>query len=956
VTPERWQEVKNILAAALDRAPQDRVAYLYRVCTDPSLRREVESLIAAHERGDSSFMEQSAAASGALTNGTKLGPYEILATIGAGGMGEVYQARDCKLGRGVAIKVLPPAFVHDPERLARFQREARILAALNHPNIATIYGLEESDGVHYLVMELVLGQTLAERIHKGPLPVEQALKLACQIADALEAAHEKRVIHRDLKPANVKVTPEGRVKVLDFGLAKAFAADGGLDLSHAPTVTVMGTKEGQLLGTPAYMSPEQARGNPVDKRADVWAFGCVLYEELTGRRAFAGGTVSDTIAAILGRDPDWKALPADLPTQIPDLLRRCLQKDSARRLRDIGDVRIQIDEALDPSRITPGPTVSRTTRPHAIVWSLVALAAISVCVALWSVMRMAQPSTRPIARVIVPLPPTDRLALGDFPTIALAPDGSRLVYVGNRGGSNQLYMRPIDRLEVSAIPGTQGAEGPFFSPDGRSVGFFAEGKLKKVSLSGGAPFTLCSAPTNRGASWGTDDTIVFAPYPNSGLFRVSATGGTPKALTILDHNKGEFSHRWPQILPGGRGVLFTIWTGASFDEARIGLLSLETGAQRILVEEGTYARYIPTGQLVYARAGGLLAVAFDLKRLEVTGPPVSVLEDVRMFPGTGAVDFSASAEGSLAYVPGGARVGNRTLVWVDREGASQPLSAPPRAYTDPRLSPDGQRVAFGIQGTNSGVWLYELARGTLTRSIESGDNTFPIWTPDGKHLTFTSRSTPTGSLNLYWISVDGSGAAESLAMSENAQVPGSWSPDGQVLAFSEENPTTGWDIWVLRLGGDRQRQPLLQTPSNEQAPMFSPDGRWLAYQSDESGRDEVYVRAFPDSAGRSQVSTDGGSGPVWGRNGRELFYQNGDKMMAAAVQTQKSTFVAARPKLLFEGHYETDVYPSYANYDVGLDGQRFLMIKTSEEERAATQINVVLNWFEELKRRVPTGK
>jgi hypothetical protein len=483
------------------------------------------------------------------------------------------------------------------------------------------------------------------------------------------------------------------------------------------------------------------------------------------------------------------------------------------------------------------------------------------------------------------------------------------------------------------------------------VGFFAQGKLKKVSLSGGAPLTLCSAPSNRGGSWSPDDTIIFTPSLTSGLFRVSAAGGTPKPLTIPDRNKGEYGHRWPEILPGGKAVLFTVWTGSIFDNAQIGVLSLETGEHRVLVEGGTYARYVPSGYLVYARAGGLLATPFDLKRLQVTGPAVLVLEGVSTGSTFGGAEFGASADGSLAYVPGGLSGAGRTLLWVDRKGAAQLLPAPPRGYISPRLSPDGRWLAVSIEGTNLGLWLYELARGTLTPLTASVPIPFPIWTPDGKRVTFTFG----GAFNPYWMPADGSGAPERLTTSENAQWPGSWSPDGHVLAFTELDPTTGWDIWVMKLEAERKPRPFLQTLSNEYGPMFSPDGRWLAYGSDESGRQEIYVRPFPGPGGKSQISTEGGTEPVWARNGQELFYRNGDKMMAAAVET-KPVFAAAKPKLLFEGHYETAVFVFEPNYDAASDGKRFLMVKASEQESALTQLNVVLNWSDELRRLVPAGK
>jgi len=575
-------------------------------------------------------------------------------------------------------------------------------------------------------------------------------------------------------------------------------------------------------------------------------------------------------------------------------------------------------------------------------------------VAVWNLLPTLRTPARPIAHAAVTLPPTDRLVLGPTPIVAFSPDGSRLVYVATRGGSTQLYVRAIGRSEPTPIPGTEGAETPFFSPDGQSVGFFAEGKLKKVSLSGGAPLTLCSAPINRGASWAPDDSIIFTPAAaTSGLFQVSAAGGTPKSLTTPDRSKGEVSHRWPEFLPGGKALLFTIWIGSSFDNSRIGLLSPETGERRVLLEGGAYARYVPSGHLVYARSGGLMAVPFDLKRLEVSGPPVSILEGVSTSPLSGAAQFSISGDGSFIYVPGGSSFGERTLVWVDRKGAVRPLPAPPRAYASPRLSPDGQRLAVGIQDTNPGLWLYELGRGTLTRLAATALVPFPTWMPDGKQVTFAAALN--GPYNLYRMPSDGSGGAERLTTSENMQFPGSWSPDGQVLLYSEADSKTGWHIWMLKLEGDRKPQPFLQSSSNEGGAKVSPDGHWLAYQSDESGRGEVYVRPFPGPGGKSQISTDGGTEPMWSRNGRELFYRSGDKMMAATIET-KPVFAAAKPKLLFEGHYLAGTYVLMQNYDVSSDGQRFLMVKASEQETAPTQLNLILNWSDELRKRVPAGK
>ncbi|MFY9530333.1 MAG: protein kinase [Candidatus Acidiferrales bacterium] len=890
--------------------------------------------------------------------GQTLGPYHIVGKIGAGGMGEVYRARDTRLNRMVAVKVLPTHLADRPELRERFEREARTIGSLNHPHICTLHDIGHQDGIDYLVMEYLEGETLAQRLAKGPLPLEQVLQYAIEIADALDKAHRKGVTHRDLKPGNVMLSKSGS-KLLDFGLAKLKpeAAPATVPFSQLPTAKDAITAQGTILGTLQYMAPEQLEGKEADARTDIFAFGVVVYEMATGKKAFEGKSQASVIGAILKDDPpSISSLQPMTPPSLDRVVKACLAKEPDERWQTASDLCRELKWiAKGDSSVEALHERAQYKWVRALPWVLAGISAlVLVALIIGNTLRAPRPPTRPsITRFVVVLPPSDRLPLGFNPVLALAPDGSRLVYVANHGGSTQLYLRSTDRFEATAIPGTEGGGSPFFSPDGQSVGFFAGGKLKKVSLSGGAPLTLCSAPTNRGGSWGPDGTIVFTPSVSLGLFRVSAAGGTPTPLTALDRKKGELSHRWPEILPGGKAVLFTTWTGATFDDARIGVLLLETGEQRVLVEGGTYARYVPSGHLVYARAGGLLAVPFDLKRLEVTGTPVSLLEGVSTNPFFGVADFSTSADGSLAYVPGGSSAGEATLSWVDRNGATQALPAPPRAYMFPRLSPDGQQLAVGIQSPNPGLWLYELGRGTLTRlSSASGIIPYPTWTPDGKRVTFLAA--PGGPVNIYWMAADGSGAAESLTTGENYKAPGSWSPDGRVLAFTEQDPTAGWKIWVQSLEGDRKARPFLQTTSFEGGPMFSPDGHWLAYESDESGRVEVYVTPFPGPGGKWQISTEGGTEAVWARNGRELFYRNGDKMMAAAVET-KPAFAAGKPKLLFEGHYETSLYAFQPSYDVSPDGKRFLMVKASERESVATRINVVLNWFEELKRRVPTG-
>ena len=868
-----------------------------------------------------------------LSAGTRLGPYEILTPLGAGGMGEVYRARDAKLNRDVAIKVLPATFANDAERLSRFEREAQVLASLNHPNIAAIYGVEE----RALVMELVEGEAL-----QGPLPVEEALGLARQLAGALEYAHEKGIVHRDLKPANIKVTPEGKLKVLDFGLAKAMAEDQAApSTSDSPTLTAAATtRVGTILGTAAYMSPEQARGKAVDKRTDIWAFGCVLYETLTGTQVFGGATVSDSVAKILEREPDWQALPESTPANIRHLLKRCLQKDPKNRLRDIGDARLE----MDAPAAEPAVALRPRSWERAVLLSLVALLS---CVAVWALLRHTTPEPSTVTRVTVALPPGEKLILDRQPAMAFSPDGTRLVYRAGRGVTSQLFLRALDRFETTPIPGTEDADGPFFSPDGQWLGFFAGGKVKKVSLSGGTPFTLADAMLPRGASWGLDDTIVFSPRTPSGLVRIPAAGGVqPEEVTTL--STGEMSHRWPELLPGGQAVLFTVWTGAGIDDAHVDVQSLKTGERRVLIKGGVNGHYLAAGFLVFARGGAMLAVPFDVTRLEVTGPPVPMIEGVAMHPGTGAAQFSLSKSGSILFVPGGERAANTTLCWVDRKGVAQPIPAPARGYVNPKLSPAGRRLAVGIEEGKPGVWIYDLERDTSMLLFRTGGVPAPSWTRDGKRVAF--RSNVGGQTGLFWMPADGSGVPERLTTG-NAEYPGSWSLDGRVLAASGGD-SKSWDLWVLPMDGDRKPRPFLQTPFNEGGGMFSPDGRWLAYTSNESGREEVYIQAYPGSGAKWQVSAEGGVQPVWAQNGKEIFYRNQDKMMAVAVVTQPE-FRASKPTLVFEGRYEKGIYPFIPNYDVASDG-RFLMIKSSVES-APTQLNFVQNWFEELKGRAAAG-
>jgi len=886
-----------------------------------------------------------------IAAGTRLGSYEVVAQIGAGGMGEVYRAHDTKLARDVAIKVLPANFVNDPERLSRFQREARMLAALNHPNIATIYGLEQSGELACLVMELVPGETLAERVKAGPLPIEEALKIAVQIAEALEAAHEKQIIHRDLKPANVKVTPEGKVKVLDFGLAKAFAGDATTeDIGNSPTLSMAATMQGVILGTAAYMSPEQAKGKAVDKRTDIWAFGCVLYELLTGKQAFHGEDITEILAAVVLKEPAFDALPANISPSIRVLLRRCLRKDRRQRTPDAATIRIEIEDAIaapkDVSATQAAPAAKGWRQAVVVGLAIVLTGAVAGFVG-WNL--KPTPAPKLVTRYSIQLPPGQELAVYDNePAVALSRDGTHLAYVARQGGMQQLYLRAMESMESRPIPATEGAIEPFFSPDGQWLGFLAGGKLKKVSVSGGGGITLGDATQPRGASWGSDGTIAFASVSNTVIQKISDAGGVPQPLTRFE--KSETAHRWPEFLPGN-AILFAGGAGGAWAAAQI-IVQSPTGERRNLIQDATQPRYAPSGHLLYAQAGTLMAQPFDLRRLDVTGNSVPVVEHVSQTT-NGAAQYSISDNGSLVYVSGALQLAQSRLVWVSRNGIEQPLATAVNVYRVPSLSPDGRRIAVPIAGQETQTWLYDLSRDTLTRLTFGGNqNQNPIWTPDGKRIAFYSDKE--GPLNIFWQLADGGSGLERLTTSEYRNTPSSWSPDGKLLAYVENNPTTGYDIWVLQLS-DRKAHPFLQTKFNEGAPRFSPDGNWLAYNSDESGRSEVYIQPYPGPGGKWQISTEGGMEPAWNHNGRELFYRDGNKMMAVDIATQPS-FAAGKPRMLFEGQYETTPN-SLTNYDVSADGQRFLMLKPTEQTEAPpTQINVVLNWFEELKQKVPSGK
>jgi len=871
-------------------------------------------------------------------------------------MGEVYRARDTRLGRDVALKIVLADSSRDQARVRRFEAEARATAALSHSNIVSVYDVGEGEGgTPYIVSELMPGGTLTDVLTRAPLPSKKLLDLAIGIAEGLAAAHSQGIVHRDLKPDNILMAADGTPKIADFGLAKHFRPASDPEGSRLTTLSDERTKEGTILGTVGYMSPEQARGQAVDFRSDQFSFGSILYEMATGKRAFARGSTPETLAAIIREEPEPFALAVpSAPVPLRWIIERCLAKDHRERYastedlaRDLASVRAHISELSGGEGALPS-AVRRRSRER-LAWGMAA-ATLFLGLAAGFLVRGRGAASRPphgLVRLNMMFSPDELLVLTGFPTLALSPDGTRLVYAGRGPQGRQLYVRALDRFGATPIPGTEGGIGPFFSPDGRSVGFWADRKLKKVSLAGGQPQAICDVPVFRGASWGDDGTILFSPGGQAALFRVSDKGGEAKAATKPDPRKGELTHRWPRFLPGAKAAIFTIhgMTG-NYDSARVGVLLLETGETRTLLEGGTDARYVPTGHLVYLRSGSLYAVPFDLARLAVTGPPVPVLDGLS-FAGApaGFALYDFSPAGSLVYLPLDPKEREAELVWVDRKGIATTLNEVRRDYQGPRLSPDGRRLAVYTAPPDSSIWILDLARGSWDRLASGGLNWGPVWSSDGERIAFSSNRG--GPINIFWMPVDRNSPAEQLTQALTWPIPDAFSPDGRTLIVEESPQAASFDISVLSLAGARELRPLLRTPANETAARLSPDGGWLAYQSDESRRFEVYVMAYPGPGGRSQVSIDGGSDPVWSRDGRELFYLAGGNLMAVGVETRPK-FRAGLPKPLFKS-------TNLDQYDVAPDGQRFVMVRTRGEEAGPRSLAVVLGWFDDLNRRVSAG-
>jgi Tol biopolymer transport system component len=913
-----------------------------------------------------------------LVLGTKLGPYEIVAPLGAGGMGEVYRARDTRLDRSVAIKILPAQFSSDPVRKQRFEREAKTISSLNHPHICVLHDVGSQDGIDYLVMECVEGESLAKRLERGPLPLEQLLKYGAQIADALDKAHRAGIVHRDLKPGNIMLTSSG-ARLLDFGLAKPTPASASLATltGAAPTLHSPVTQEGTIVGTFQYMSPEQVEGKELDGRSDIFSLGAMLYEMLTGRRAFEGKSQLSVASAILEKEPaPISTIKPMTPPTLDHAIRKCLAKETEKRWQSAADLAGEL-EWIAESGSQPGFVTTsiweRNWRERLIWLGVTAvLGVIAVTFAAGFFHRAPKP-LEPIhltAEIGADVS-LDTATASYGSVLALSSDGTHIAFVG-RGAdqTTRMYIRSLGQRVATVLSGTDGARDPFFSPDGEWIGFFADGKLKKVARDGGAAVTLCDAAKDSGGSWSKDGTIVFsaASSGRSLLFKVPSVGGSPEPFAPLDKQSGELVQVWPQVLPGGKAVLYTSRAlSTDFESADLVVYILASGQRKTMEHGAFYGRYVPSGHLLYVHEGSLFAIPFNLSRLEVTDEAKPILEEVAangvLF---GGAQFSFSESGTLAYISGHGEIPKLAIYWMSIDGKFEPLRATPAGYRQPAFSPDGRRLAVEVrEGKTSDVWIYDLERDTFTRL--AADAGGPVWTPDGQRISYYAASEKGGEPNLYLKRADGVGDAQRLTVSKNYQFPFSWRPDGRTLAFIEFNSNgANWEVMTLSLEGDEKSgwkpnepKPFVNTPFNNGYPAFSPDGRWLAYGSMESGIYEVYVRPFPGPGGRWQISSGGGTFPKWSRNGKELFYRTrgpDSRIMVVTYSVSGDSFHADKPRLWSPGQFtDLGVFP---NFDVHPDGKRFAVLKApgAEGQNAGqNKVNFIFNFFEELRRKVPSG-
>jgi eukaryotic-like serine/threonine-protein kinase len=960
--PDLPVEIDRIIKKMLRKDPLQRYA-----CTDDVIAEL--GVLRAPSSGSPTSGPRLARLREPLRAGAKLGPYEIIEPLGSGGMSDVYRARDTRLDRQVALKVLAPEFSEDAERKQRFQREAKAISSLSHPNICTLFDVGEQEGVDYLVMEYLEGKTLAEM--KGGLPISQVLKIGIQIAEGLATAHRQGIVHRDLKPGNVIITTSGPVKLLDFGLAKEV---GAIAMKTRGSDEKPLTAEGTIVGTLPYMAPEQIEGTQIDARTDIFALGTMLYEMVTGKRAFEGKTRASLIVAIIDHDPlpIITLQPGELPLLV-HLINKCLKKDPDNRWQSARDIATELQwieeggrAALDAgarSDLEAAMAVEESRRDASRMTRRAAIAAIGGAVVgvagtgAFVMSRSPRVSPRSLTRFAIEMPEGEYHRTSFADRLAMAPDGTSIVFnTLDAGGAIKLYMHALGELESKRVEEVTGGASAFFAPDGKSIGFQSRGTMRTMAMGGGTPVTLCAVISFAGATWADDDTIYFIPEVPGGLMAVAAAGGKPRQVASIDAARGERVLKFPEALPGGKALLVTRATADSetFDDAQIVAISTETGQRTLLVERGTHPRYSATGHIVFARNGELLAVRFDADRLVVSGKPVAVLDGVLMSRNTGAANFALAANGDLAYIPGIAEGGARRLAWVDRSGKEDPLPLPPGSYLHPRLSPDSRQLAVEIEGSNHDIFLYDFESGVLSNLTTDGVSHWPVWSPEGANIGY--RSGTMGRFGLWQVPADRSQSPLRLAVAGTSQNAESYSPDGRQLAYTVTEPGSAPRIAVVPLQGEPTPRPLDSGTYMQGSAKFSPDGRWLAYCSMESGRPQVYVQAFPGPGAKIQVSADGGTDPVWRRSGEELFYRNADRMMVVPVAIGERV-TAGRPQELWKGDYSHGMGSSCgmpgatsSNYEVTSDGQRFLMIKDDKHSFISRRIVVVQGWGEELRR------